>query len=135
MAGELNGTNVFVAMEDPNNAGDYIAIGGQTSHTLTLNNNPIDITNKSSASFRELLAGEGLQSLDLTVELNFNSQAGYIAMRTMANSKAQANFRIAIGSTNIDGAFQVASFADTSPDNDKLTSSVSLLSSGSFTFG
>lgn len=134
MAGEKNGTSVFVAIEDPTNAGDYLAIGGQTSHTLTLNNNPIDITNKSSASFRELLAGEGLQSLDLSLELQYNSDAAYTQLRTLANSKAQANFRIAIGTTNIDGAFQVASFGETSPDNDKLTNTVSLLSSGSFTF-
>lgn len=135
MAGELNGTSVFVAMEDPQNAGQYLAIGGQTSHTLTLNNNPIDITNKSSAQFRELLASQGLQSLDLSLELQYNSDASYLALRALANSKGQANFRIAVGSTNIDCAFQVASFGETSPDNDKLTNTVSLLSSGSFAFG
>lgn len=134
MAGEQNGTKVFVAIEDSPGAATFSAVGGQTSHTLTLNNNPIDITNKSSASFRELLAGEGLQSLDLSLELQYNSDTAYQQLRGMAANKSQALFQIDVNGTIISGTFQVASFGETSPDNDKLSNTVSLLSSGSFTF-
>lgn len=135
MAGEQNGTNVLVAIEDTDNPGQYLIIGGQTSHTLTLNNNPIDITNKSSNSFRTLLEGEGLQSIDLSLELVYNSDVAYGRLRAAADTKESRNYRILIGSnTVLEGAFMIATFGETSPDNDKLTNSVSMQSSGQFTF-
>lgn len=131
-----NGTGISVLMDANNLPGSvYVMIGGQNSHTLTLNNGIIDITNKSSASFRELLPDEGTQSLDLTVELTFNSEATFKAVRAMAGTKALKAFRIVIPTSgNIDVECMIASFAETSPDGDKLTASVSFQSSGSFTW-
>lgn len=132
--GAENGTKVLVAIEDPDSPGTFLPIGGQNSHTLTINNNPIDITNKTSASFRELLADEGLQSLDLSLELTYNSETAYQEMRGQVTTKSQTLYQIMIGSTIISGTFMIGTFGETSPDNDKLTNSVALLSSGAFQF-
>lgn len=131
-----NGTNVSVLMDANNLPGSvYVMIGGQNTHSLTLNNGIIDITNKSSAQFRELLGGQGTQSLDLTIELTFNSEATFVALRTAAGDKSIKAFRIVIPTLgNIDVECMVASFAETSPDGDKLSASVSLQSTGSFTW-
>lgn len=135
MAGEQNGTKVFVAIEDEATPGTFNFVGGQTSHTLTLNNSPIDITNKSSQSFRELLEGEGLQSCDLGLELIYNSDDAYKQMRGQAQAKTSKKYQILIGAdTVLEGNFMVATFGETSPDNDKLTNTVALQSTGAFTF-
>ena len=86
--GALNGTGVFVAMDTAVPGVTYVSIGGQSSHSLTLNNTIIDITNKSSAQFRELLEGEGNQSLDLTLELTFNSEVTFAALKALADRKS-----------------------------------------------
>ena len=131
--GALNGTSVTVLVEDSPAAGTYTVIGGQNSHTMTFNNAVIDITNKSSASFRELLAGEGTQSLDLGLELTFNSDAHFDIVKVSVDAKTALNYRIIRGGETITGPFMVASWAETSPDGDKLTASVSLQSQDAFT--
>jgi len=134
MAGEANGTGVYVAIEDTPDSGTYTQIGGQMSHTLTLNNTPIDITCKDSGSFRALLDAEGLQSCDLALELKYNSNAAFLQLRALFSSKVITRFRITIGGNDFDCLYQVASFSEASPDNDKVTNSVALQSSGSFTW-
>lgn len=134
MAGELNGTLVLVAIEDTPGSGTYTPVGGQTSHTLTLNNAVIDITNKDSNSFRVLLANAGLKSCDLSLELMYNSDSAYLAVRALYENQGITNFRVSIGGTDFDCAYMVASFADTSPDNSAVSSTISLQSSGSFTW-
>lgn len=129
----LNGTNVFVAMQPTPVVTVYTQIGGQNSHTLTLNNGIIDITNKSSAQFRELLAGQGTQSLDLSMELTFNSQVTFRQMRTAWKDKTLQGFQIDIdGTIAIIFEGMIATFNQTSPDGDKLTAAVTIQSSGSF---
>jgi len=134
MAGEANGTSIFVAIEDTPGSDTWTQIGGQLSHTLTLNNTPIDITSKDDSSFRTLMNAEGLQSCDLALELKYNSNAAYLQLRALFSSKVITNFRITIGGNDFDCAYQVASFSEASPDNDKVTNSVSLQSSGQFTW-
>lgn len=100
------------------------------TNSFTLNNGAIDITNKSSASWRELLGGEGLQSVDISAELLFNSDTAFQAMQSSAATKTIKAYQIARGSSVLEGNFMITSWAETAPDNDKLTVSVSLQSSG-----
>ena len=131
--GAINGTSVVVAMEETPGGATFAAIGGQNSHSMTINNAVIDITNKSSASFRELLAGEGTQSLDLSIELTFNSEATFDLLKAAASDKSANVFQIARGGQVIEGPFMIASWAETSPDGDKLTASASLQSQDAWT--
>lgn len=133
-SGAKNGTGIYVSMDTAVPGVTYVQIGGQNSHSLTLNNSLIDITNKSSASFRELLPDEGTQSIDLSLDLTFNSQATFTSLRAIAGTKADAAFQINMPAGNLLLVGMVASFADTSPDGDKLTASVSIQSTGSFTW-
>ena len=132
-SGAQNGTGIFVTM-DPAGGSSYVQIGGQNSHTITLNNALIDITNKSSASFRELLPAEGTQSIDLSLELTFNSQVTFAALRTQAGDKSTSTFRIVMPGGNLDFTGMVASWVDTSPDGDKLTAAVTISSTDTFTW-
>jgi predicted secreted protein len=126
-AGAENGTGIAVGMGGT-------VIGGQNSHSLTLNNQIIDITNKSSASFRELLPDEGTQSLDLTLDITFNTEATAAALRVAAGAKSDEAFTIVMPAGTMAFTGMVASYADTSPDGDKLTASVSIQSTGTITW-
>lgn len=132
MAGELNGTDVGVAIDVADNA-TFVDIGGITTNSFTLNNGTIDITNKSSASWRELLGGEGLQSVDLTIECVFSTDSAFAAMKASALAKTKKAYQVARGAETLEGDFVITSWAESAPDNDKLTVSISLQSTGAVT--
>ncbi len=133
LTGVLNGTDVKLAVETSPGGATFADVGGLVSNALTLNNGAIDITNKSSASFREILAGEGLQSIDLTAEIIFSTDANFAIMKAGADSKAVLNYQIARDAEVIEGGFYITSWAETAADNDKVTVSVSLQSSDAWT--
>ncbi len=134
MAGEQNGTDIFLAVETSPSSGVYTIVGGQTVYNLTLNNNLIDITNKSSASFQTFLAGAGTQGLNVTLDLIFSSDAMQALVRISARDITALNYRINMPIGNLDFAALIATSGDSSPDGAALTSNVSLQSTGSFTF-
>lgn len=133
-SGAQTGTDILVTMDTTVGGSSHVVIGGQNSHTLTLNNALIDITNKSSADFRELLPDEGLQSLDLSLDLTFNSSAGFGSLRTIAGTKADADFIIVMPAGSLRFVGIVSSFVDTSPTSDKVTASVTIQSTGTITW-
>ena len=131
-SGALNGTKVFVEVKAPGDV--WVAVGGQVSHTETLTNNIIEITTKTAQSYRELLPGKGIQMVDYSTEVIFVSQQGYDIVRAMAKSKAIGDFRIsAAGNITTIVKLMVASFAETSADNEALKGTINLLSSDLFT--
>lgn len=136
--GAFNGTNVFIRV---NTDVGWFSIGGQLSHTETANTALLDITNKiGEPSFRELLPGQGIQSIDYTIEVVFNSQAAFRFVRDLADNKNQALFQVlqgtvADGDVSVEVILQVQNLTQTSADGDPLTGSISLLSSDEFEYG
>jgi predicted secreted protein len=128
-AGTIDGSDVGLAIETavPDT---YADIGGITTNSMTINNGVIDTTNKGTAGWREIMDGAGLQSIDMTLECVFNSEANFILMRDANLSQTLTNYQYVRGGETITGSFKIASWAETSPDNDKLTASVSLQSAG-----
>ncbi len=129
-AGTVNGTDIHLRMKI---GGVWVFIGGQKTHTETISNNPIDITNKGSNSFRELMNKQGLQTNDITAEFVFNSDEAFEALDTAAKNKTIEQFQIFRGTKVSELFMKVASVARTAPDNDALTASVSLVSTSAFT--
>lgn len=126
--GTVNGTDAGLAVEAIPAGGTFADIGGITTNGMTFNNGLIDITNKSSASWRELQVGEGLQSVDITAELLFNTDTNFAIMEASFLAKTALLYQYARGGKVFEGAFMIASWAESSPDNDKITVSVSLQS-------
>ena len=131
-SGALNGTKVFIEVKAPGEL--WVPIGGQISHSESLVNNIIECTTKTAMSARELLVGKGIQMIDYSTEVIFVSQEGYDIVRAMAGSKAIGDFRIsADGNITREVMLMVASFVDTSADNEALKGTINLLSSDVFT--
>ena len=132
LAGALNGTNVVLAIETavPDT---YEAIGGLISNSTSGTNAAIDITNKSSASWREIMDAEGLQTMDISAECIFSTEANFALLKAAFNSKTITKFQIARGAEVIAGSFYVTALNESAPDNDKVTASITMSSSGPVT--
>ena len=130
LTGALNGSDVQLAVESAPASGLFNAIGGLVTNSFTLNNGAIDLTNKSSASFREVMAGEGLQTLDMSAEVIFSTDANFALVKTSALNKTILSYQVARGSEVLAVDLFITSFAETSPDNDKHSASISFISNG-----
>lgn len=136
MAGELNGTNVFLEVFN-RDTGLWAAMAGELSNSSQLTNGLIEITNKSSVSFTTFLEDSGTQNLVLSGDWVFNSDADFQFVRTAANAKTKEQFRQLRGAPSSGGLLDtyeglIASAADTSPDGDKLTSAFTINMTGAF---
>lgn len=128
--GTIDGVDVGLAVETAPSSGVFADIGGITTNSMTVNNGVIDVTNKSSAGWREIHAGQGLQSVDMSVEVVFNADTNFLIMEAASTTQALLNYQYARNGKTFTGAYKIASWAETSPDNEKLTASISLQSSG-----
>ncbi len=130
LTGTINGTDVQLAVESAPASGTFNAVGGLVTNSFTLNNGAIDVTNKSSASFREVMAGEGLQTLDLSAEVIFSTDANFAIVKASALAKTILSYQVARGAEVLTVDLYITSFVETSPDNDKHSASISFISSG-----
>ena len=132
MAGEFNGTNAVVE----NGTGEIV---GQMEATLTYNGTPIDISNKSNGDFVTLLDGE-LAGKQLqwagTIVWNTDLQAQKVLNDAITGTMDTYTLTYpSAGAT--DESFTALMMpngrADTLPHGDKVSSSITLLSSGVIT--
>tara|TARA_R110000850_G_scaffold238338_1_gene363000 strand:- start:60 stop:476 length:417 start_codon:yes stop_codon:yes gene_type:complete len=132
MAGEINGTNVVIS----NGTG---VIVGQMEATLTYNGTPIDISNKSNGDNVTLLdgqlAGKQLQWAG-TIVYNTDAQAQKVLTDSLTGIMDTYTIAYPAGGTT-DESFSALMMpngrADTLPHGDKMSSSITFLSSGAIT--
>lgn len=129
MAGEINGTKVLIRK-----GGSVIV--GQMEATVTHNGTPIEITNKSTNDWRTLLDGElAGKGIDISGTIIYTDDAAFRAMRNDAWNGTQDTYDIiytsdATTDEQISGTFVPTGLSDSIPMGDKVTTSITLLSSG-----
>jgi len=132
MAGEINGTKVLIKK-------DGSTIVGQMEATVTFNGTPIDISNKSQGDWVTLLDGElAGKQLQISGTLIYNSDTVYRQVRADALAGTQDTYTIEYTSdATTDEAFSATmvpnGLSDALPMGDKVTTSITLLSSGTVT--
>ena len=128
MAGEINGTDVIIA----DGTGTIV---GQMEATLTFNGTPIDISNKSAGDFVQLLDGElAGKQLQVAGTIVYNNDAQYKAMRAAAITGTQDTYTVTYGTGEVFSAAMVPNgLSDSLPHGDKVSTSITLLSSGTVT--
>lgn len=115
-----------------------MTIGGQTikgrqSKGISINNEPVEVTDNDSSGFRELMAQAGVQSLDLPV-------SGVIKARDIMNSlmnnesKMYATVITYSDGSTLTGDFFWNSYSETGESNGAYTFDSTLLSSGEIDF-
>lgn len=136
--GARNATKVLVMREDTPASGTFSVIGGQSSHTLTINNALIDITNKSSDEYRELLAGSGLRSADLSMEITYSSDSVFASVKADVDTRAAILYKLVFDPTGTNSdvfsaTMIINSFGESAGNGEAVTNSVSMQSTGAYT--
>lgn len=111
------------------------SVAGLKNTTLSLNNEMVDVTTKSSNGYRTLLAQAGVQSLTITASGTAESDSGFETLQnySFANSINTMNMIFGDGDT-IEGSFQVTKFEIAGEYNGAQLFNITLESSGQWTF-
>jgi TP901-1 family phage major tail protein len=113
----------------------YATIGGLRSTSITMNDEPVDITNKDSAGVRTLLAQGGVQSMSVSGSGVFTDAASEGTLRTAFGAASFSQYQLVIPDFGTyTGTFMIASLEYAGEYNGEVTYSVTLESSGAVTF-
>ncbi|MCJ8293386.1 MAG: phage tail protein [Colwellia sp.] len=129
----INGTNVVIQ----NSTGDIV---GQMDMTLSFNGTPIDISNKSFDQYIVLMNEHlGSKQLQISGSIVYNNDEQFKKIRNDAFNGNIDNYTISYVSNTVIGEVFSCSMmpnglSDSFPHGDKLTTSISFLSSGEVFF-
>ncbi len=116
-------------------SGTMTTVGGMRSTSMTLNDEAVDITNKDSGSFRELLPSGGIQSMTITASGVFTDSTAEQTLRSAYGTSSFKSYNIIVPDLGTyAGTFMIASLEYAGEYNGEATYSVTLESSGSITF-
>ncbi len=131
------GRNILLKVESSPGSGTYNTAEGSKVTSLKLGNEVVDITNKDSAGIRQLLAGAGTTSIDITISGIFQDASNYQLMRASARANTHLNYKFAFpATTNVEvytGAFMISSFEENGDWKSEMTYTISLMSAGTVT--
>lgn len=110
----------------------FTAITGAREESLSINNELIDITDKSSSGWRTYLSGvASMQSMTL-------SASGVTVDETMIEdmmAKTEKNYQLDINGLGVfEGAFMIPTLEQSGSHNGEITYSITLESSGAITY-
>jgi len=132
MAREINGTNVILS----DSVGNIV---GQMETTVTYNGTPIDISNKTVLDNITLLDGElAGKQLQFSGTIVYNDDARYRNMRADALTGTQLTYLMTYDGAQttdevLSAKFVPTAMSDSIPHGDKVSTSITLLSSGVIT--
>ncbi len=104
--------------------------------SMTVNAEIVDVTNKDSAGWRELLSGAGVRRMSVSGTGVFTDSQAESLMRSHALAGSVANYQIVFENGDLfSGAFQVASLDYSGDHNGERTYTLSLESAGPVSVG
>lgn len=128
-----SGFNLRVYVSDPDvSPSVFEVIGGLRSPSITINNNPVDITNVASNGFREFLPDGGIQDFQLSASGVFDSKTnGARILWTASVNRQLAELRLESGhGDSFQGLFVISSLTRSGQYSDAETYNISLNGSG-----
>lgn len=134
MAAE-KGRAFLLKIGDGGNPETFDVVGGMRSTSLRINNEMVDVTNKMSGGWREILPGAGLRKISLSGSGIFTDSASETSLQAKALTSSVDNYQIVFESgAKFSGAFQVTSLEYAGDYNGERTYSIALESSGVVSF-
>ena len=116
-------------------SGTMTTVGGMRSTSMTLNDEAVDISNKDSGSFRELLPAGGIQSMSISASGVFTDSTAEQTLRSAYGTSSFKSYNVIVPDLGTyAGTFMIASLEYAGEYNGEATYSVTLESSGSITF-
>ncbi|RMF08905.1 MAG: phage major tail protein, TP901-1 family [Alphaproteobacteria bacterium] len=134
MAAE-KGRAFVLKIGDGGNPETFSTIGGMRTTQLAINNEVVDITNKESGGWRDLLAGAGVRSVTLSGAGVFTDSAAEMSLQAKILAGSLDNYEVAFESgDSFSGAFQAVSLEYAGDHNGERTYTIRLESSGAVVF-
>ena len=114
-----------------------VAVAALRTKTMSLANEPVDVTSDDDNGFRKLLQDPGNKTLDISIEGVAKDVASFNSLMTLATSGTDILESVsllfpAIGT--IAGDFVISSFEIGAPYNEAATFSCTLQSAGAYTW-
>jgi len=135
MAAE-SGRGFLVKIGDGGSPETYSTLAGMRTTSMTVNAEIVDVTNKDSAGWRELLSGAGVRRMSVSGAGVFADSQAESLMRSHALAGSVANYQIVFENGDLfSGAFQVASLDYSGDHNGERTYTLSLESAGPVSVG
>jgi len=117
------------------NGTTYNTVAAMRTNSLTINNTNVDITNKDSSGWQELLSGGGVRSISLSAEGVYSDGTGQATMISASMASTHWNFKLIdeVGDY-FEGPFHVDSLTFGGDANAEENFSISLTSAGLITY-
>lgn len=128
------GEDLTLEVETTPGGGTYALVGGASEHTLSINNESIDTTDKDANRWGEMKP-YGKRSLAVSMNGFVSDNANFAIIEAAVQSDTNLNYRLNYGnSKTVTGAFHISSFEYTGANNTAQTFSLSMESDGQPTF-
>ena len=131
-----DGKDFLLKISDSASPATYTTIGGFQSNDLTINNETVDVTNKSTTGKWRELAAFGIRSMTISGNGVFTDSAAENTLLTRALTDGVfTEFQIVVPNLGtFEGAFAVTSLQYTGPNNEAVTDSITLESADKIEF-
>ena len=96
----LKGNEFVLSLADTYNGATYTDLAAIRATQLTLNSASVDITNKDSSGWQELLAGGGVRSAQLTFEGIYSGGAAQDTLISAQQASTHWNVKLTDGNGN-----------------------------------
>ena len=117
------------------NGASFTAVGGFKGNSFSINDETIEVTNKASGGFRELLAGAGIRTVSASGNGVFVDDAIFAQVNQMVLDSVHATWQIIVPDFGTyEGRFAVSSLDMSGEYNGEVTYDISLDSAGPITF-
>lgn len=115
---------------------NYVTVGGQRATDVSFNGNPVDISNKGSGGWRELMPDGGLRDMAVTASGIFDkSSVAYAAIETAARNQTLLECQMIDARGDAwSGWWAVNTFKRSGSHTDSEMFDIALASSGPITF-
>jgi TP901-1 family phage major tail protein len=131
----FRGRDLLLEVASSTSPTTWTAIAGLRTTALSINNNPVDVTNKGSSGYRELLADGGVQSFAMSGDGVYLEQSADNTLFLAALNRTTLNARISSGAGDkFIGTFVVTSYQRTGNFDGAEMFSVSLESTGTMIY-
>lgn len=132
------GRKMVLYIGDGATSEQFDKVGGQRVTRLTINNTSVDITDKDSDAWTELLANVAGRNVAMSIEGIYKGGDGWDRLVEIASGDTTvANFRMIFedDDTMWSGAWQVTSFEESGAHDNARMFTANFASSGAITFG
>lgn len=130
LVGVKTGTKIIVEIETAPASGTFIALAGETAHSMTQAFELIEIDNKTDGDVRVFLEGEGRKLLDLTIEAINNTDSSIALLYSNADAFTFPKIRRTAGTRTLTCQYAITAISDNPTMNTGLADSFTLSSHG-----